>query len=152
MAFNIEITNLNEVLKDFEQYGEKAEDAVWFGMLRTATQVKDHAVFTVHKITSTLARSIQITDEDREGLSITVSTNVEYAAAEEFGFTGTQNVSAHTREMTQAFGRPFRKTVNVRSHTRYVSRPPHPYMLPAAELGRRSIGPNVNAELEALEL
>ena len=54
-SFSIKVTGLDATAKALERYGAKAEDAVWFGMERTAYEVKDYAVATVHKITSTLA-------------------------------------------------------------------------------------------------
>lgn len=151
-TFRIEIKNLDSTLKAFDRYGERAEEAVWRGIQRTAFDVKDYAVTTVHKVTTTLARSIQITDENRQNLSTAVSTNVEYARIEEEGFNGIMGVSAHNRTMTQAFGKPFVKTVSVSSHIRHVVREPHPYMEPAAQFGQRRIGQNVRAELRALTL
>lgn len=151
--FTIEVKGLDETLKRFGEYGHEAEEAVWAGIQRTGFEVTNKARETVHKVTSTLARSIGITDENRRDLSLKVSTNVEYAAAEEFGLRGPQPVRQHQRTIHKAFGRPIAVTlVNVSAHTRYMNRPPHPYMGPAAAYGQDRIGPNVNAELEALTL
>jgi phage gpG-like protein len=152
-TFNIEVKNLGKVLKDFERYGEKANEAAWFGIQRTTVEVLDEARRLVSKDTSTLARSIQITDKNREALSTTVSTNTEYAAVVEFGFFGFVEVDAHTRDIKQAFGKPIPlTTVQVDSHLRFMHRVAKPYMEPASQLGRRNITRNVNAELEALTL
>ena len=151
-TFKVEIKNLDSVLKRFDEYGKRAEDAVWFGLETTAFEVRDEAVRLVPKDTTTLSRSIQITDKDRESLSLTISTNTEYARIIELGFDGIMGVKAHSRTMTQAFGKPFIKTVAVSSHIRHVSRRPKPYMEPAAQFGQRRVRQNVVSQLEALEL
>lgn len=54
--------------------------------------------------------------------SIGLKSDVEYAAVHEFGFSGTVNVREHTRNITQAFGRPIEPTViTVRAHDREMS-------------------------------
>lgn len=151
--FTVEVKGIRDTIRKFDRYADQAEDAVWAGIQRTAFEAVDVARFSVRKDTSTLARSIQVTDEDRQGLSMTVSTNTEYAAVIEFGFSGVQQVQAHQRTITQAFGRPVAaQTVQVVTHQRYVNRAPSPYMEPAARVAQANIGDHIKAELEALEL
>lgn len=60
------------------------------------------------------------------------SYGVPYAAVHEFGFTGTQNVRAHERQVNQAFGRSIRPTTaSVRSFSRNVNIRARPYVRPA---------------------
>ncbi len=151
--FTVKVEGIRDTIKAFGEYAERAEEAVWAGIQRTAFEAVDVARFSVRKDTSTLARSIQVTDENRQDLSMTVSTNTEYAAVIEFGFDGVQQIGAHQRTITQAFGRPITaQAVQVVTHQRYVNRPPSPYMEPAAKVAQANIGEHVNAELEALEL
>lgn len=70
--------------------------------------------------TNRLMNSIVGYGSDRQ---VTVGTNVEYAAAHNFGVNEiiTQQVRAHTRMITQAFGRDIGlKEVEVRAHERTV--------------------------------
>jgi hypothetical protein len=152
-TFSIKVKNLDSISRALDRYGDKAEDAIWFGLERTAFEVKDYAVTVVHKITSDLARSIQITDRNRAGLSLSVTTNKSYARIEEKGFNGIMGVAAHDRTIKEAFGKKITPvTVVVSSHIRHVFRRPHPYMEPAAQLGQRNINRNVLAELRAIKL
>ena len=55
-------------------------------------------------------------------LSVSVQAAAEYASVLEFGFTGTVNVQAHSRQ-----------GVPVKAHTRQMNRPARPHIVPAAE-------------------
>jgi phage gpG-like protein len=51
-----------------------------------------------------------------------VGTNIKYAAAHNFGFSGKVAVPAHTRIINQAFGKPIPKTVvNVKAHSKEMN-------------------------------
>jgi phage gpG-like protein len=74
----------------------------------------------LHVRTGTLRRSInRRIDETLSGVTATVGTNVKYAGVHEYGFSGTVNIKAHIRKITQAFGRPLAAPTiaNVRAHT-----------------------------------
>jgi phage gpG-like protein len=84
--------------------------------------------------TGNLINSIRYRLFQRGDLSgvIVGSFGVPYAAAHEFGFTGTQNVRSHTRNVTQSFGRPIKaKTANVAAFSRQMRIRARPYMKPA---------------------
>lgn len=68
-------------------------------------------------------------------LSTILIAAAKYASVLEFGFFGFVSVSAHTRVITQAFGRPLSGPVQVQvdSHIRPMSRPARPHIRPAAE-------------------
>lgn len=86
--------------------------------------------------TGTLRRSINRRIEaGPDGIFATVGTNVRYAAIHEYGFNGTSNVKAHTRKITQAFGKPLREAAlqNVRAHSRKVNMPARPFLRPALQ-------------------
>lgn len=56
-----------------------------------------------------LRRSIKMTkNRSGDGYSVSVGTNLEYAAAHEFGFTGNVWVTQHQRLVRKAWGRPVR--------------------------------------------
>jgi len=63
-----------------------------------------------------------------------IGTNVVYANVHQFGFSGsvTQNVRAHKRVITQAFGRSISPTeVNVKAHSRTIEQniPARPFLM-----------------------
>jgi phage gpG-like protein len=62
--------------------------------------------------------------------SVSVGTSVSYAAIHQLGFTGTVQVSAHERRITQAFGKKLkkRKTVTVKSHAAKRNIPARPFL------------------------
>ncbi len=76
----------------------------------------------------------------RKGLLVG-SFGIPYARIHEFGFTGLQQVKAHTRNQTIAFGRPLTeaKQVQVREHSRYMRVPARPYLGPAMQDNRQKI-------------
>lgn len=67
-------------------------------------------------------------------LTTSMIAAAEYASVLEFGFFGLVGVDAHTREITQAFGRDIpRQTITVGSHVRPMNRPARPHLVPAGE-------------------
>jgi phage gpG-like protein len=67
-----------------------------------------------------------------------VGTNVEYAAAKEFGWYGVQNVKTHVRRMTQAFGKQISpQDVIIGAHQRATHTNAKPYLLPAYHKNRK---------------
>jgi phage gpG-like protein len=63
--------------------------------------------------------------------SVRVGTDVVYAAAHHFGFTGTVRIPAHRRVITQAFGKRLAtpRVVQVRAHTARRTIPAREFML-----------------------
>lgn len=60
------------------------------------------------------------------------SFGVPYAAVHEFGYQGPAHVRAHTRRMTQAFGRNVEpREISVGPHTRFLNIRKRPYLRPA---------------------
>lgn len=80
--------------------------------------------------TGRLRRSINVESHDTgDTLVRTVGTNVRYARAHEYGFTGTVDVREHTRRITQAFGRPIPpRDVIVRAHTMKMNLPERSFL------------------------
>lgn len=67
-------------------------------------------------------------------LTTSMIAAAEYASVLEFGIFGLVGVSAHTRTITQAFGREIpQQTVAVGSHVRPMNRPARPHLVPAGE-------------------
>lgn len=64
---------------------------------------------------------------------VEVGTNVVYAAAHQFGFQGevSQRVKAHSRNISQAFGKPIpSRSVSVKAHSRKINQvlPARPFL------------------------
>ena len=79
--------------------------------------------------------NVNISDD---GVEITKGSETPYAGVHEHGFSGSVNVPAHTRRITQAFGRQIEpQDVNVMSYTKSVMIPARPYLLPAIEAEKR---------------
>jgi phage gpG-like protein len=86
----------------------------------------------LHVRSGRLRRSIHANDVkvSDSKISTTVGTNVEYAARHEYGFKGTEDVKAHTRRITQAWGKQLREplTINVRPFSRKVDYQEHSFL------------------------
>ena len=63
------------------------------------------------------------------GIIATVFTNLDYAAAQEYGFSGTVNVRASLRLIKEAFGRPIAaKAIGVGAHSRRMDLPARSFL------------------------
>ena len=71
------------------------------------------------------------------GLSVTVGSDLPYAAAQEYGFSGMVAVRPQLRRIRQAFGRPIaEKTIAVAGYSRRMDLPARSFLGSAlAELG-----------------
>ena len=67
-----------------------------------------------------------------KGNTLEIGTNLPYGRAHEFGFSGTVQVAAHSREVKVVFGR-YRGFLrqNVQAHSRKMRIPPRPFLNPA---------------------
>jgi len=97
--------------------------------------------------TGTLSRSINYRlNQGVTEITASVGTNVEYAARHEYGFTGTESVKEHLRQIKQAFGRPISPvSVTVRAFTREVSYPAHSFLRTALQ----DMAPEIRAGLSS---
>lgn len=108
----------------------------------------------LHVKTGRLRQSIATAQRISDHAGI-IGTNVEYAAAQEFGFVGAEQVRAHSRNMTQAFGVRLKvpKRVQVGPYARLMRIPERPYLRPAladsqaeiAELFRAGVAAAIGA-------
>jgi phage gpG-like protein len=99
---------------------------------------------TLRRITGRLAKSFidQRSPEsifkfnfDGQKATITIGSNVPYAAVHEYGFEGAVNIPQHQRRITKAFGRQITpKEITVSSHIRNMNIPARPYLIPAASI------------------
>lgn len=79
------------------------------------------------QVTGSLAASVQAEAGDDYAL---VGTNKSYAAVHQFGFSGTQSVSAHSRQVSKVFGKRLAKAVHqaVKAHSRQQNIPARPFL------------------------
>ena len=74
------------------------------------------------------------TDQKATRITATVYTNLDYATAQEYGFSGTVNVRASLRQIKEAFGRPIvDKTIAVHPHDRHTSLPERSFLRSALD-------------------
>jgi phage gpG-like protein len=94
----------------------------------------------------TLRQSIMLqTDQSGTAATATVWSNVDYAAAQEYGFSGTVSIRATLRQIKEAFGRPIAaKTVSVRPYGRRMDLPERSFLRSA--LG--DMTPDISAGIE----
>jgi hypothetical protein len=84
--------------------------------------------------------------QSARGAIADVFTALRYAAAQEYGFTGTVSVGASLRRIRQSFGRPIaEKTISVRAYDRRMSLPERSFLRSALEDMTPAIGEAINA-------
>ena len=80
----------------------------------------------------------QVVEMGAGGLSVIVGTNVEYAPRIEMGFSGVETVKAHSRTISQAWGRSIApREIAVSSFERNAKSPAYPFLRPAVEYAKR---------------
>lgn len=104
---------------------------------------ENKGIGTLRRITGALSRtlldlrnpeSVYEVNFSGNSVKITIGSEKVYAAIHEFGFTGQVSIPAHTRTITQAFGREIAPTqVNVSSYMRDMNIPARPYLAPAID-------------------
>ncbi|HEU0155341.1 MAG TPA: hypothetical protein VFQ82_04670 [Stellaceae bacterium] len=76
----------------------------------------------------------------------TVSTALDYARAQEFGFSGVVGIRASLRRIREAFGRPIaEKVINVRAYRRRFDLPGRSFLGSALD----DMTPEIGAEIDA---
>lgn len=92
-------------------------------------------------------------DQSTPTVSATVYSNVDYAAAHEFGFGGRENVRASLRRITMAFGRPIATaTIGVGAYSRRLDLPQRSFLRSSLDDMASHIGATVDDALrEALQ-
>ncbi len=72
--------------------------------------------------------------------TVGIPQHVPYGRTHELGFTGNQRVKAHSRTISQAFGKPITtQTHTVRAHTRFMRLKKRPWLSGAYKLRKRAI-------------
>ncbi len=93
-----------------------------------------------------LKSSINIANaQSATAITATVYTELDYAAAQEYGFSGTVNVRASLRQIRQAFGRPIAaKTIAVGPYSRRMNLPERSFLRSALS----DMAPDIGAGVE----
>lgn len=149
---SLDIKGKRRVKRALRRYGKDVIQKAAGAAEATARKIQDEARRNVTVITSNLQGSIQVADIEvangviraRVGPGVDeitpkVRSALEYAKAQEFGFTGVVDVRAHRRTITEAFGEPIQpRTIDVESHTRKMDIPGQFYMTRAAKAHRNT--------------
>ena len=100
----------------------------------------------LHARSGALRQSIAVhVDQNDTGVRATVSSDLSYAAAQEYGFAGTVNVRASLRQIKQAFGRPIAsETISVSAHSRRMNLPERSFLRSALD----DLTPDISAGIE----
>ena len=130
LELTIDVSQIQGAAEALRQFSERLKAHMRTAMQFSLDEVLKHAMDAVHVRTGTLRRSINTSRpiEVGTGFEGKIGTNLSYAAMEEFGFTGLQNVRAHIR--SSCFGRSTRP-FTVPAHSRNINRQEHPYLRPA---------------------
>lgn len=93
-----------------------------------------------------LKSSIEVaTDQGATSITATVYSDLDYAAAQEYGFSGTVNVRASLRQIKEAFGHPIAaKTIAVGAHSRRMNLPERSFLRSALD----DMAPDIGAGVE----
>lgn len=139
LNITIDYSQIAGAARAMAEFPEKLKKNLRAAMVWSQREVLKESKDRVHVVTGTLRRSISAPapEENSEGgWTGRVGTNVRYAAMEEFGYSGPQQVRAHIRH--SAFGRET-KPFSVRAHVRTLNRKEHPYLRPALAAARDEI-------------
>lgn len=112
MPSDVTIQGLDELLRKLDALDDAVSANTMEAALKSGGQlIANRASDIVHKVSGNLARSIHVetVEKSAQRVKVAVGTDVEYAAREEFGFSGRD------------------------SRGRNYNQPPHPYMRPAWE-------------------
>ena len=152
LTFEFDASALDRAVDLMKRFPEKLIEALKKANVQSAAHVltrmkriKLVGGNPLNRRTGNLIRSWAVIPPVREGNGWKggVGSNADYAAAHEFGVDKTQsvNVRAHTRKVTQVYGRPVRGiTAEVGAFTRaqHTKLPARPYARPAfAETAER---------------
>lgn len=87
-------------------------------------------------------------DQSGSAISATVSTDLDYAAAQEYGFVGAVNVRASLRQIREAFGHPIAaKTISVGAYGRRMDLPERSFLRSALADMAADIGAGITDAL-----
>jgi len=136
----VRIRGKRRLKRSLEGYADDVREQVGYEQEKVAYQIQDAARRIVPVDTSNLQSSITVSQDIRDQLVYYVGSSLEYAAIIEFGYSDTQQVQAHRRTITQAFGEELDQpmVVSVEAHTRRVDREGHYYLTKASQQAKQT--------------
>jgi len=151
----VRIRGKRSLKRNLKRYAERVRRHVAFEMTAVMEEIQDAAREMAPVETGQLEGSIEpepADGVDPDDLQGSVSTNVEYAAAHEFGFTGTQQVSgfvrkAHTRELEDGTKVPV-KAHRVSGHTRRMDVEGKFYLTKAAQAAKQTYSKRIGNAIQ----
>ena len=138
--------------RSLKRYAKRVRRQVAFEMTAVMEEIQDAAREMAPVETGQLEGSIQPSPRqvDPDELTGRVTTNTEYAAVQEFGFTGTVSVDAHKRTMEQGFGDPsnYPMTVTIPAHTRRMDVEGKFYLTKAAQAAKQTYSKRIGDAIQ----
>jgi len=136
----VRVSGVRSLKRSLKGYADDVREQVGYEQERIAFEIQDAARRLVPVDTGNLQSSISVSQDIRDQLVYYVGSSVEYAAIIEFGYTGVQQVQAHRRTITQAFGEELDQplVVSVEAHTRRVDREGDFYLTKAAQQAQQT--------------
>jgi phage gpG-like protein len=137
MKISAEITGSSQVVERIKSITGNVRTALQQQVQRLTIQLQIHVVRdklqgqVLNVRTGRLQRSIsQAVTSTETSVTGVVSTAVKYAAAHEYGFSGTVTVKEHLRTITQAFGKELKSPVTstVRAHDMKMNLPERSFL------------------------
>lgn len=147
LDLSIDVSQIDGAARLFAEFPERLKKNLQTAMQDSEYEVLKEAKDRVHVITGTLRRSITAARPEANaegGWTGRVGTNVVYAAMEEFGFKGVQQVRSFVRSVKSRNVSERRKKIAsgvayVRAHSRNVNRTGHPYLTTGLAASRAEI-------------
>lgn len=103
--------------------------------LRNSIQQNKLSGQVLHARSGALKQSISVrVDRSATTVSATVFSDLDYAAAQEYGFSGTVDVRASLRQIKEAFGHPIAaQTIGIAAHSRRMDLPERSFLRSALD-------------------
>ena len=149
---SVEAVGIKEVTERFQTLPERARASLRQSIGRLALKLQARVMRqklsgqVLNVKTGRLRRSIdQVVRDNGDDIAGVVSSNVEYARAHEYGFSGQESVKAHLRTIKQAFGKPLKApvTFQVQAHARKANIPERAFLRSALA----EMQPEIQAEM-----
>ena len=149
----VRVRGKRSLKRNLKRYAKRVRRQVAFEMTAVMEEIQDAARRMAPYETGQLEGSIEpepadgVDPDDLQGY---VGTNVEYATAHEFGFTGTVSVSAHKRTMKKGFGDPsnYPQVVTIPAHTRRMDVEGKFYLTKAAQAAKQTFSKRIGNAIQ----
>ncbi|WP_103021464.1 HK97 gp10 family phage protein [Salinibacter altiplanensis] len=148
----LRVKGLRSLRRSLRSYARDVRVEVALEMTAVMEEIQDAAREMAPFETGQLEGSIQPSPRvvDADELTGRVTANTEYAAVQEFGFTGTVSVDAHKRTMKQGFGDSsnYPMTVTIPAHTRRMDIEGNFYLTKAAQTAKQTYSKRIGDAIQ----